>query len=256
MLEIDRKRDVETAAVRPAQAVHVRDALGEQSRDQVHRLAATGHRTVALAGLATEPLDRLVPAQHALLDSRHARPVLALRRIAGHRTEGRRGARREGRVGVGRRAASSGVGVRGRLQHVHGRRHAAHAALVPQYLRLRSFDVELLIVPVQAAACPALLSRPTHQAAVAPILRCAAHLQRADVAPHLTSCRSGLGRLEPPARGVALAPGGDRGEAEKKEKEHSETDAQTRNNFTACGRGTRGGGELYESNVHPIEIDR
>ena len=56
------QRDVETAAARPAQAAHVRDALGEQSRDQIHRLAATGHRTVALAGLATEPLDCLVPS--------------------------------------------------------------------------------------------------------------------------------------------------------------------------------------------------
>ena len=38
---------------------------------------------------------------------------------------------------------------------------------------------------------------------------------RADVAPHLTSYRSGLGRLEPPAGGVALAPGGDNREAEE-----------------------------------------
>eukprot|EP00964_Phaeocystis_antarctica_P001095 scaffold612_cov61-Phaeocystis_antarctica.AAC.4 len=82
------------------------------------------------------------------------------------------------------------------------------------------------MVRAQAAACPALLSRPQHQAAAVCILRCGAHLQRADVAPYLTSYRSGLGRLEPPARGVALAPGGDCGEAEKKEKEH--VYAQTR----------------------------
>ena len=57
------QRDVETAAVGPAQAARVRDAHGEDTpAEEGHWLAATDHLTVALAGSAAEELDRLIPA--------------------------------------------------------------------------------------------------------------------------------------------------------------------------------------------------
>ena len=68
----------------PAQAAHVREA---QREDAVpvdgHRLAATHHRTVALARLAAEPLERVFLAPRAIGHSRHPGPVLALVRVIG-----------------------------------------------------------------------------------------------------------------------------------------------------------------------------
>ena len=56
------QRDVQPAAVRPAQAAHVSDAHGEDAAKEVHWLAAAHHLTVATASLAAEKLGRLIPA--------------------------------------------------------------------------------------------------------------------------------------------------------------------------------------------------